>query len=430
MASGAGAAGDDDRLSGTAPDGLTAARVGLWLALGGALAFALVAAFLVPWEPVPGGLPAPADPASVLDEGQISRAEDYSGTARMLGWASLAVSLAVAAALGLTRLGARLALGRRWPLRVVVGVALVLLAGRLALLPFGLVARERRLDYGLTRQRLGGWATDQLLSWGVETVLASLALLVLVGCARRWPVWWPAVAGGLAAALVVVGSFLYPVVIEPVFNDFSSLQEGPLRTEMLALAQAEGVPVDDVLVADASRRTTTLNAYVSGFGDTRRIVVYDNLVDSLPREQALSVVAHELAHARHGDVLVGTALGALGSVVGVGLLAAVVSAGGVRRRAGVTGPGDPGVVALVLALSVLGGLASAPVQNGISRQVELRADVDALKATGDPVAFVEMQRLLAVRSLSDPTPPAWSQWWFGSHPTTMQRVALARRLSS
>jgi STE24 endopeptidase len=129
-------------------------------------------------------------------------------------------------------------------------------------------------------------------------------------------------------------------------------------------------------------------------------------------------------------VLVGTALGALGAMAGVGLLALLVGAPGLQRRAGVRGMADPRSVALVLALFALGSLVSAPVQNTISRQIETRADVDALKATDDSVAFVKMQRTLALRSLADPTPPGVSQFWFGSHPTVLQRVAVADRLTT
>jgi STE24 endopeptidase len=218
------------------------------------------------------------------------------------------------------------------------------------------------------------------------------------------------------------------VLVEPVFNDFEPLEEGPLRDRILAVADREGVSVEDVLVSDASRRTTTLNAYVSGFGSTRRVVLYDNTVNSLNQDQAISVVAHELAHAQHGDVLVGTGLGAAGAVFGTGLLALILASRGPRRSAGVGGPGDPGVVALVVALAALASLVSAPVQNGISRRIETRADLTALEATEDVGAFVTMQKELAVRSLSDPTPPAWSHWWFGSHPTTLSRVAVAHSL--
>jgi STE24 endopeptidase len=90
---------------------------------------------------------------------------------------------------------------------------------------------------------------------------------------------------------------------------------------------------------------------------------------------------------------------------------------------------DPAVVPLVLALLALGSVLSSPVQNGISRQVETRADVDALEATRDGDAFVGVQRQLALRSLSDPTPPGWAYVWFGSHPPTLTRIAIARQLT-
>jgi STE24 endopeptidase len=223
---------------------------------------------------------------------------------------------------------------------------------------------------------------------------------------------------------VVAASFVYPLVVEPLFNSFTPLEDGPLRTQILQLADDEGVEVDDVLVADASRRTTTLNAYVSGFGGTRRVVVYDTLVDDLPEDQALSVVAHELGHARHGDVLIGTALGAAGALVGVGLLGLLA---GAAERRGRPRMGEVGALPRVLALAAVATFLASPIQNGISRQIETRADVDALSATNAPQPFVALQRRLAVKSLADPTPPAWSQWWFGSHPTVLERIALAEQ---
>lgn len=409
------------------PGGLTHRVVAWWMVTIGGLAFVVLAAWLVPWEPVPGGMPDPVPASTVFTQAEIARAEEYARTARIIGWSSLAVSLAVACVLGFTSRGARLLGSRRrnWVITVVELVAVVLLIGRLATLPLALWGRDHRVDNGLSDQALDAWAIDQLKGYGVSVVFTSIGLLVLVGCARRWRTWWPAVAGGLAALLVLLGSFVYPVLVEPVFNDFESLEEGPLRDRILAVADQEGVPVEDVLVSDASRRTTTLNAYVSGFGGTRRVVLYDNTVDSLTEDQAVSVVAHELAHAQHNDVLVGTGLGAAGATFGTGLLGLVLGNRRVRRSAGAEGAGDPRVVALVLALATFGALACAPVQNGISRHIEARADVTALEATQDPRAFASMQKQLAVRGLSDPTPPAWSQLLFGSHPTVLQRVALA-----
>lgn len=400
-------------------------RTSVVVLLVGAALFTGLAAWLVPWHPVPGGTPDPAPVLSVFSREQVERAEDYSSAARLWGWSSLAVSLLVACWLGFGRWGARLVDRVRgpWWWRVCVAVVGVSLAGRLATLPLAVLLRRLQRENGLTRQSWAGFAADQARSELVAVVMTSLVLLVLVGCARRWRRAWPAVAGGLLAVLVLVGSFVYPLVVEPVFNSFTPLADGALRTSIMELADREGVPVDDVLVADASRRTTTLNAYVSGFGSTRRVVVYDNLVRDLPEGQALSVVAHELGHARHDDVLVGSALGAAAALAGVGLLGLLVGVLGRRRSMA-----DPAVVPLVLALAALGTVLSSPVENGISRHVETRADVDALEATHDATAFEEMQRELAVTSLADPTPPAWSQLWFGSHPTALTRIAIARQL--
>lgn len=402
-------------------------RVALVVTAVGGLCFVLLAVLLVPWSPVPGGLPDPVPASSVLSAEQIARAEEYSRWARAWSWSSLAVSLVVACVLGFGPWGARL-VGRLpgwWWVRVVLAIVLLELIGRLVTLPFAVLLRRHVLDYGLSTQGWGGFAADLARSQLVNAVGVSLTLLVLVGCARRWPRAWPAVAGGLLGVLVLIGSFVYPVLVEPLFNDFEPLPDGPLRTEVLALADREGVRVDDVLVADASRRTTTLNAYVSGFGGTRRVVLYDALVDGVSRDEALSVVAHELAHARHDDVLTGSLLGAAGAVFGVGLLALIVGALGGRGRPPMR---EPAVVPLVLALVALGALLSAPVQNAISRQIETRADVDALLATGDPNAFIALQRQLALHSLADPDPPRLSQLWFGSHPTGLTRIAIAEQL--
>ena len=287
-----------------------------------------------------------------------------------------------------------------------------------------MLVQRRNLEYGLSEQAWGAWTVDYLKSLLVSWVLTSLVLLVLVFAARRSPRMWFAWAGGAAAVLTLLGSFLYPVVLEPVFNNFTPMAHGPLRTSVLDLARKEGVKVREVLVADASRRTTTLNAYVSGIGNTRRVVVYDNLVRDLPRAEAEVVIAHELAHAKHNDVVLGTALGAVGVVLGVSLLALVLDTAWVRRRADVEGPADPAAIPLILALAAIATLLVSPLQNTVSRAIEIRADRDSLVATGDSATFVAMQRQLALSSLSDPTPPGWSQFWFGSHPTVLQRAGL------
>lgn len=404
------------------------ARRTAWLVVvvSGAL-FAVLAAWLVPWSWLPGGHVEAMPAGEVFDRAQIDHAERVSAMFRYNSWARLAVSLVVAAVLGFTPLGARLVawLPGRWWIRVPLGTLLVLVAGWVATLPFAARAYRMAVAEGLSRQGWAGWTRDQVVSLGVDWVFTAIALVVVIGLIRRLPRSWPLWAAAAAAALAIAGSFVYPIVVEPLFNRFESMSAGPLREDILSLAEREGVRVDDVLVADASRRTTTLNAYVSGFGSTRRVVVYDNLLEGLPRDQVEVIVAHELGHARHQDVLVGTLLGATGAAFGVGLLGVLLGSR-LTRRAGVAAPGDPTVVPLLLALAAVGALLASPVQNTISRAIEARADLTSLQATGDVTAFVDVQRALALRSLADPTPPALSQFWFGSHPTVLQRIGLAQ----
>jgi STE24 endopeptidase len=391
----------------------------------GLAAFVAIAVVRVPWHPYPGGPlePPPAD--TIFTRAQIAAMESFSSYARLWSRTGMLASVVVACVVGFTPLGRRLmaiAWGPWW-LKVIEGViALEVIASVVTLVP-GIMLRRRQLDVGLSHQAWSGFATDRAISLLVSIVATSLALLALMACARRWRRLWPAVAGSVLGVLVLVGSFVYPVLVEPLFNNFTSLPEGSLRSDVFALADKEGVRIDDVLIADASRRTTTLNAYVSGFGSTRRVVLYDNLVKDVPRAEALSVVSHELGHAKYDDVLTGSLLGAAGALVGVGLLGVIME----RRRA--RSPiGDPESVPRLLALLAVASILVLPVQNAISRQIETRADVTALRTTKDAGAFVTLQRELALSSLSDPTPASWSQFWFGSHPTALQRIALAHRV--
>jgi len=424
----------DSAVPGDGADGSVAMdrRGPLLMGLLATVAVVVGAVIWVPWDWVPGGELVPARAEQLFSVGEIDRAEEFAAVRRSLSWSSYGISVLVSCALGFTPLGARLLRGvggrLRWWLAVPLGVLVLLLVGRLVTLPFALLIREQNLAYDLTRQGLDAWAVDRLLSVGVSWAVTSLLLLLLVGLARYGGRHWYAWAGGAAAFLVVAGSFLYPVLVEPMFNRFVPLEGGPLRERVLALADQQGVDVDEVLVADASRRTTTLNAYVSGLGETRRVVLYDTLLAQAPVEEVEVIVAHELAHAKHDDVLVGTVLGAGGAVVGVSLLAMASASPRLRRRSGVQGAGDPASVALILALVAVGGLAASPLGNAVSRAVEVRADRVSIATTGESESFVQIQRRLAVESVSDPTPPWFSQLWFGSHPTVLQRAGLPESL--
>jgi STE24 endopeptidase len=417
----------------SSPAHTAARRTALVAALVLGIAVVLVIALRTPWEvlPEPPGGRTPVDPTAGLSAQQLDRAESFAAAIRPASLLALLLGLTVSALLGLTRLGARLVEAVARPVgggrraQVLLGAAALVVAGRLVILPVSAYAEIVRHRYGLSTRGWGLWLRDVAVATAISAVLTALALMFVLWLVPRAPRTWWAWAVAAAAAFGVVGSFLYPVVIEPAFNSFASLPAGELRTDLLALADESGVPVQDVLVSDASRRTTTLNAYVSGFGSTRRIVLYDNVLEELPDDEIESIAAHELGHVVNQDVLTGTLIGALGGAGGVALAGWLLSWTPLLRRAGAESPADPRVVPLVLFLVAAGALVATPVQNLVSRQVEARADLHALDLTRDPEAFVRMQQRLAVENLSDPDPPAAWHWFFGSHPTVAQRIAFA-----
>ncbi|MBB4916009.1 M48 family metallopeptidase [Streptosporangium saharense] len=399
---------------------------GIALAVLGAVTLAVVA-FTTPWRALPEAAPYVApDPARDFSPEQIARAEAFDAAVSLPSYLSLGLTLVVAGVLVATPLGARL-LGRLrgpWWLRALLGVLAISAVVAALRWPLGMWSETYLREYGLSTQTWGSWSADRIKNTAIGAVLTAIMVVAVIALARRYRRWWlPAAVG--AFALTVLASFAYPVVIEPLFNDFKPMPAGALRSDLLAMAAKDGVPVEDVLVADASRRTTALNAYVSGFGATRRIVVYDTLLRA-PADEVELVVAHELGHAKAGDVLYGTLVGALGAACGACLLYLITSAGPVRRRTGVSSAADPRAVGLLMGLLSLATVLSGPAQNVVSRHIEARADAHALDLTRQPATFVAMQKRLAVTNISDLSPNIIEYLLYASHPTTPQRIAMAR----
>jgi STE24 endopeptidase len=400
----------------------------------GALVVALiiVAAVRVPWS----APPAPrADQLAALRDlpaDAVARGRAFHAALRPGSYGALALGLIVALILGLTPLGARLVglvgrpFGGNWIAEAVLGGFVLVGIGEVVTLPLAMWQETILRRYGLSTQTWGSWTVDLLKSYAVGAVIGAVVLLGFFGVTRLAPRWWWAFLAAGAAGLTVLMTFVFPVLIEPVFNKFTPMPDSPLRTNLMAMASADGVPVRDVLVADASRRTTALNAYVSGLGPTRRIVVYDTLLKEAPPGEVEAVVAHELGHAKDNDVLTGTILGALGAAAAICVVFLLGSWTGLLRRAGVDSIGDPRAVGLLLALAAVAGLVGAPLQNAVSRLIEARADAHALAVTHDPSTVEVMEQRLATTNLADVDPPRWEYLMFATHPSVVERIAAAR----
>jgi STE24 endopeptidase len=392
------------------------------------VALGFAAAALVPWRRPPAPRADQLEALGAMPADVVGKGKAFHADLRPIRYGSTALGLVVTLVLGFSPLGARLValFGDYWLVRAVVGGLVVILLGSLVTLPFAAWRHVVVDRYGLSNQGWAGWTVDVLKGYAVSVVFSGLALLGFYTLTRYAPRWWWAWGSGAVAALVVLLSFVLPVLVEPIFNRFTPMPDGPLRTELVAMAARDGVPVRDVLVADASRRTKAVNAYVSGLGPTRRIVVYDTLLDRAEPAEVRSVVAHELGHARDRDVLTGTALGALGAATGVVAVYLLGSWTGLLRLAGVDSIAEPRALPLVLAVAALAGLVAGPAQSLLSRRVEARADSHALALTADPATFVAMQDRLSTVNLSDPDPNRLEHLLFGSHPSTVERIAAAR----
>jgi STE24 endopeptidase len=345
--------------------------------------------------------------------------------------ADVALGLGLLAVLAFTSPG-QVVLGIVDPLPEAVGAfllgALIVHLSALVRLPLSIwlgLLHER--EYGFSRQSGRDFALDRFKAVEIGSVLTGAALAGLVGSAQVFPSAWLLVAAGGGALVVLLLSFVAPVVLEPIFNTFRPLEDPALRDAVLELADDASVPVREVLVADASKRTTKLNAYVSGLGATRRVVLYDTLVESATTPEVLTVAAHELGHRRYRHVALGTGLAMLGSAVFVVVVWALLQDDGVLNAIDATGAGDARVVPFVLLVGSVLGLMLAPLQAALSRSWEYACDRFAVEQTGDLTAFESAFGRLSEANLPDPTPPRLAYLWLFSHPTVPERLEAARR---
>jgi STE24 endopeptidase len=402
----------------------TAARVGM-----AAVAMVVVAEAAV-WLLRPGQEPvdsAPVSEADYFDPAQLDRARDYRSGQRWLALAAIGAQGAVLVVLALGRPApARRLLGRlaRRPLlgAAAAGAGIALIADAASLAP-RIVAHERAVDFGLSSQSFGPWLWDVARSTAIGAALAAAGAALLIGLIRRFPVRWWLPGTAAVAAITALFVWIAPVVLGPIFNRFDALPEGSrLRAEVLELARRAGVDVGEVYRVDASRRVTTLNAYVDGLGPTKRVVLYDNLIDRAERPELRSVVAHELGHVAHDDLPRGIAYVAL--VAPFGLLFVRELAVPLVRRAGAAPGTAAALPAYALGLSIAIFVLNVP-GNQLSRQVEASADTFALELTDDPEALIDVQQRLAAANLSDPDPPDAFTFLFGTHPPTVERIGAA-----
>jgi STE24 endopeptidase len=369
-------------------------------------------------------------PPEVFGREQVERSRRYHRPIYVMRLLGIGAGLLTLGLLSFSALGDRLySPVEKWPwwLAALVFGALVVLVTWLVQTPIAYwrgYLHEHR--WGFSSQTLGGWFVDRLKGLAVGVVLTAVPLFLLVATVHVFPGWWPALAAAGAALFVLLVGFVAPVLLEPVFNRFDPLPDEELAGELRGLADRAGVPVRDVLVADASRRTTKHNAYVSGLGRTRRVVLWDTLLARGEPGEISLVVAHELGHRRFRHVARWTAISMVLVAAFVLILWGALQWDWLLRAIGASGPGDPRVIPFVLFLGSLLELAVQPFANAVSRRWERDCDRFSLELTRDPEAYERTHHLLALENLGDLDPPKPIYLFFASHPTAPERLAAGR----
>lgn len=303
---------------------------------------------------------------------------------------------------------------------LVVGAVLLLIV-RLAQLPTWAWTAQVRRDAGLLTS---SWSAE-LLRWAGETavyvVLGAIAAALALGILRKAPR-----RGWIAVVALAMLSVAALSAVVPFAQRLDGTRADPaLESRVRALAGELGVDVRDVVVINTADRSPALNANVSGWGPTRTVTLFDTVSSNATSAEIDALVAHELIHARENDVAIGTALAALGAGTVVALAVALAFCSRVRRWLRASGPGDRRVLPLFIAVIVVGTLVGTVLASTASRQIEARADREAVMATGDPQAYADLMVRLAVTNKSTLVPARWRYALLFTHPTPLQRLAEA-----
>jgi STE24 endopeptidase len=315
------------------------------------------------------------------------------------------------------------------PAVIAVYVLLLCVCWEVVTLPLGYysgVVLERR--YGLAQQTTAEWLRDQLKGIGVLAVLAVVSAEFVYYAIRRWPeAWWLVASIGFGCAVLLLAR-MAPVVLLPLFYHFKPLDRPPLQERLRSLAARAGLPALGVYEWGLGEKTRRANAALVGVGATRRILLSDTLIADYSDDEIEVVLAHELAHHAHHDVL--TTVAAQTAL----LLAGLAAAAWATRLSASAGrwipPLDIGDVAGLPLIVLTAGtvcVVAVPIMNALSRRHERRADAYALRLTSRPTAFISALRRLGAQNLAEPQPSRPVQWLFHSHPPIEERIEHAQR---
>ncbi|MBI2413755.1 MAG: M48 family metallopeptidase [Deltaproteobacteria bacterium] len=312
---------------------------------------------------------------------------------------------------------------------IASGIAFFLIlsfAGELASIPFSLY-RTFRIEkrHGFNAMTPGLWLTDLVKSLVLSTVLFSVVATGGLFVVKAFPGLWWLIGWAFFLVFSIFMMYISPYVIEPLFNKFEPVDDERFRKKIESLAERAGIRIKAIMKIDASRRTKHTNAYFTGFGSVKRIVLFDTLLKNLTPAEAASVLAHEIGHWKRRHLLKHLFLLEAGALAAFYISFRLINGDLLARLFGL---GDPGFFAKLVCLSLLWAIAGffvAPVLNAISRRHEREADAYAARLEGAEAMTSALVKLTE-DNLSNPFPHPLYVFFNYSHPPVEERIRLLK----
>ena len=291
--------------------------------------------------------------------------------------------------------------------------------------PLSYISYSLAKTYHISTQSFPSWMKDQFIDFWVNYFIMYLIVVVLYWLMKKSRKRWWLYAWLLSIPFTLFLTFIQPVVIDPLYNDFTPLKDKALEAEILKIASASNIPADHVFEVNMSDKTSALNAYVTGIGSNARIVLWDTSLKELEKNEILFVMAHEMAHYVEKHIYIGIGISLSSSLFGLYLLYKwlhlIVHKWGAALK--ISKVEDIQSFPLVLLLISMLLFAVNPLTNLVSRYEEKRADAYAVQLTKDPEAGIVTFQKLAKTGLSEVNPPLLVKIFRYSHPTMLERIS-------
>ncbi len=372
-------------------------------------------AFVLLWRSsIPGDLRLPSpEVREYFGAAELEEARDYQLFVRInfvLSQVALLVVLGLYAVLG-PRFARESAAGRigTGMLLGMIGLAFLWLAQ----LPFGLAQLWWERRHGVSYMGYGRWIFENWVGLGGAFLFICLAILIIMALAAPLREWWWLAGAPVFVGLALFFAFLFPYLIPSVHP----VRDQALLAEADQLAAKQGLEDVRVERQDVQELTSAPNAEAVGLGPSRRVILWDTLLDRFADDEVRVVLAHEIAHLSRDHIWKSVAWYALFALPGAYLIARLT-----RHRGGVYAPS---AIPLALFVLVVLQLLALPLQYAFTRHLEAEADWVALETARDPEAAERLFVQLGTTSFSDPDPPTWSYLLMQTHPTLIERIAMA-----